>query len=609
MRGISALAVAITLVTVASAHASPDLFGLTTGGGLVRLNSADLTTLTQIAPVAGLKPGEAAVAFTWGYNPVNSAPYRFTEYPRVLGSGSHLYTVDGGTGLAAPVGSDPFAPHLEGTYHSLFHAPFGRLQTISDTGQFLTINAYGGCGPPNGCDFPPYATVTDTKTLAYAGGDASEGTSPDVVAAAYRYRPPEEDSTLYGVDAAHGSLVAIDPSFATVHTIGPLGVAVGGASGLAVQPDGTAVLATAPSGADRSHMYAIDLSTGAATSQGTLPAGQVVRGLAFLPPTSIHVVGVGHGTIDAGSPGDVKMLERRGDPGPAASVAYSTACGIGGCPTPGTPVPPQQGRVSFAPGQTHAPVPLTVFDTDPAFSSDVVLQLSDPSAGVTLEPPDHVIYTVVDDQPELDLGPTPLHSNAGTARVKVTRSQDAALARGAGNAVVNYRTDGGTAVAGRDYASTQGKLEFGPGDTEKTFAVGLKPGAADGKTRIVGLKLTTTTDSGVTTDKGALAVIQDQRLRVRVKLGSLRHRVLSVSFKCSAPCKGSLSLRLRGRTHDGALLARTKVDAPTAKRVRIRLRLSRHAIHILRKRGRARASLNLRDALGSHAKASRRLNL
>jgi Ca2+-binding RTX toxin-like protein len=73
---------------------------------------------------------------------------------------------------------------------------------------------------------------------------------------------------------------------------------------------------------------------------------------------------------------------------------------------------------------------------------------------------------------------------AGTARVTVTRRNLV------GEALVNYGTADGTAVAGTDYTSTSGMLDFKPGEVAKTVEIPLTNDATDEPNKSFDLNLT-----------------------------------------------------------------------------------------------------------------------
>jgi subtilisin family serine protease len=76
----------------------------------------------------------------------------------------------------------------------------------------------------------------------------------------------------------------------------------------------------------------------------------------------------------------------------------------------------------------------------------------------------------------------------GTATITVVRTGSTA-----GQATVNYATSNGTAIAGTHYTATSGTLTLNPGESSKTFTVGLVDNTVVNADRTVKLKLTSPT--------------------------------------------------------------------------------------------------------------------
>ncbi len=132
---------------------------------------------------------------------------------------------------------------------------------------------------------PETGEVTVDGSLAFEAGDASEGTEPMVVAAAYTnsFGTPEE-TAMYDIDAGLGALVRqTAPNDGTLATIGQLGIAEATepmAFDIQTTEDGTntAWLVT------NNVLYTVDLETGAATAQGAIVGVEgAIRDFAVLP--------------------------------------------------------------------------------------------------------------------------------------------------------------------------------------------------------------------------------------------------------------------------------------------------------------------------------------
>ncbi len=78
--------------------------------------------------------------------------------------------------------------------------------------------------------------------------------------------------------------------------------------------------------------------------------------------------------------------------------------------------------------------------------------------------------------------------NAGALSITVRRTNGSSS-----SATVNYATSNGTATAGTNYAATQGTLNFGPGETTKTFSVQVTDNSAIDGNRMLNLTLSAPT--------------------------------------------------------------------------------------------------------------------
>jgi hypothetical protein len=138
---------------------------------------------------------------------------------------------------------------------------------VSDSGQNLRAH------PDTGA-----VAFVDTS-LAYAMGDPSFGTAPDVTGAAYTNSDtdPATGTTLYDIDEATGSLVTQNPpNDGVLNTVGSLGIELESVGGFDIAvSDGTAYagIVHEPRGngnSRRTVLYTIDLATGDATRVGKI---------------------------------------------------------------------------------------------------------------------------------------------------------------------------------------------------------------------------------------------------------------------------------------------------------------------------------------------------
>jgi hypothetical protein len=134
-----------------------------------------------------------------------------------------------------------------------------RLRLLSADGQNLRVNVDLG------------ATATD-GALVYAAGDANAGRRPRITAAAYTNAVAGAATTiLFEIDAALDVLAVQEPpNDGVLRTVGPLGVDFGPHGGFDIVTEAGGDRAYAASGAT---LYAMDLTTGAARSLGTIGDG------------------------------------------------------------------------------------------------------------------------------------------------------------------------------------------------------------------------------------------------------------------------------------------------------------------------------------------------
>jgi Domain of unknown function (DUF4394) len=180
-----------------------------------------------------------------------------------LTTASEIYTVDATSGEAKLV-SSMTVPFEGGAKSGIdFNPQADRLRLVSSGGQNLRVNVDLG------------ATAVDPP-VAYAPTDVNAGKRPAIAASAYtNSRPGAATTKLFNIDSAEDVLVLQDPpNDGVLTTVGRLGVDFAPAAGFEI--------VTEPTGEDRAYavsggtLYAIDLSTGAATRLGTIGAGDVI---------------------------------------------------------------------------------------------------------------------------------------------------------------------------------------------------------------------------------------------------------------------------------------------------------------------------------------------
>jgi chitinase len=150
------------------------------------------------------------------------------------------------------------------------------------------------------------------------------------------------------------------------------------------------------------------------------------------------------------------------------TVDYTTADGTA---LAGSDFTAKSGTLTFAPGETSKPVPVTIIDDNLAEDDETfTLNLSNATGGIAIADPQGV-GTIVND----DLDPTVSVGNASVVEGDLgttTLSLPVTLSGPSGREVdVDYATSNGTATAGTDYTATSGTLVFAAGETSKQIDV------------------------------------------------------------------------------------------------------------------------------------------
>lgn len=241
------------------------LFGLTDNNTLVAFNADKLDQALSIS-VTGLGSGETLRA-------IDFRPATGTLFG--VSSGNKLYTININTGAASAVNSTAFTPALTGTSLGFdFNPRADLIRVVSDLDENARLDPL--TGTIRDFDSAIAGTQTDTA-LAYASGEPQFGTNPNVTAVAYTNNFANPSSTtLFGIDTSLDILVRqgstdgipISPNTGNLFNVGALGVDFGPNTTFDIFTDASGVnTAYAISG---STLYTINLSTGAATSVGTV---------------------------------------------------------------------------------------------------------------------------------------------------------------------------------------------------------------------------------------------------------------------------------------------------------------------------------------------------
>jgi hypothetical protein len=228
------------------------IFGLTCANQLVLFGSGNPEALQRQVQISGMSAGSVMAGIDFRGGDLYG-----------VGTDSRLYTVDTLTGAAASVGG-PFAPALTGEHFGMAYDAGHDLMHVAsvESNQSLEINPATG---------PIAAARPD---LAFAAGDAHEGTNPAIAGEAYH------GSVLYAIETNENALVTVSPATGALTTIADLSFNVYLCAGFDVDTDGTAYAALSTD--NGSELYTIDLAGGAATLLGHI-AGSPVHSIALRP--------------------------------------------------------------------------------------------------------------------------------------------------------------------------------------------------------------------------------------------------------------------------------------------------------------------------------------
>jgi hypothetical protein len=236
-------------------------FGLTATNNLIRFNTARPNTIISTTAVTGLQAGENLLGID--FRPATGQLFG-------LGSTSRLYSINTQTGATTVVGT-MLTTTLSGTDFGFDFNPVpDRIRIVNDADQNLRANPNDGTNLVDG-------------VLAYATGDANAGQNPTVTGAAYiNSFGGATTTTLYDIDSNLDILATQNPpNNGTLNTVGSLGVNTTSQVGFDIATgSNTAFAAFQISGETSSKLFAVNLTTGAASIVGPIGSAEVIRDIA-----------------------------------------------------------------------------------------------------------------------------------------------------------------------------------------------------------------------------------------------------------------------------------------------------------------------------------------
>jgi hypothetical protein len=228
---------------------------------------------------------------------------------------------------------------------------------------------------------------------------------------------------------------------------------------------------------------------------------------------------VGHLPLPTVSIGDASVIEgRRWTMAKAAftvslsavsdrtiTLDYATANGTA---TAGSDYIARMGRVTFAPGETTKVVRVMVIgDDDVEPDETFFVNLGNPSpAGVVIARAQGV-GTILNDDYDLSVDDVAVQEgDSGTTNAAFTVTLAPASPK---PVTASYMTVNGTAMAGRDYLPSWGKLTFAPGETTKTITVAVRGNTRDEPDRTFVVRLFAVRGATVVKGRGVGTIIDD----------------------------------------------------------------------------------------------------
>lgn len=229
-------------------------YGLTDDNQLVKYNLDDQVQETSAMMISGLGAGEKILAID--FRPATGQLFGVSNQSR-------LYVINPNTGMAIPVGAQPFMPAINGMQVGFdFNPTVDRIRLVTDQDQNLRLHPVTGA-------------------VVAIDGNLNPG-NPAVAAVAYTNSMAGATSTtLYDIDVTTDKLYRqVPPNAGTLVEVGRLNVQVVGEAGFDIAPDNSLALAVLfgrgggtenqkeESNGNKYRFYAINLQTGKATNLG-----------------------------------------------------------------------------------------------------------------------------------------------------------------------------------------------------------------------------------------------------------------------------------------------------------------------------------------------------
>lgn len=258
-------------------------FAVTASNQLISFNAGQPQKILTRKAITGLAAGETLAGID--YRVARGQLYGLTSAGRLL-------RLDTASGAVEPVGQPLGLPSAGERVGFDFNPTVDRIRLVGSGGRNQRLHPDTGAAVDGDANSPG---VQPDGDLGYAAAEGAAGRTPRVVAAAYTYNKVDEKiTTNYVIDAADATLAmqgsregatpVVSPNTGRLTTIGKLGIpAFAGASFDIADVSNAAFIATERAGERESRWYGVDLATGKASFIGTIKAGDPVRGIAIEP--------------------------------------------------------------------------------------------------------------------------------------------------------------------------------------------------------------------------------------------------------------------------------------------------------------------------------------
>jgi subtilisin family serine protease len=231
------------------------------------------------------------------------------------------------------------------------------------------------------------------------------------------------------------------------------------------------------------------------------------------------------------------------------SVNYATSNGTA---LAGVDYVAASGALTFLPGETSKTFLVTVMDDILAEADETVkLTLSNPVNGGLASPPTANLTIDDNDTLKFSLSTYTVKENVGEATVTVRLSAASTVP-----VSVDYATSDETALAGVDYAATNGMLTFLPGETSKTFTVTILDDILAEANETVKLTLSNPVNAGLGSPSTAnLSITDNDTLKFSLSNYSVKENLGPATVTVRLSAASDLEVRVDYATADGTALA------------------------------------------------------